>query len=461
MEFLAGSLERAGYLFYLVDPRKHNYEKIEDVKDYYKEVAPVFFVTVLLEQVIRYLQKKPLLRVNETMSNVLHGLLTDLAKIPFRGVEVFVYTWIYKNYRLIEFPWNSPWTWLLTYLFTEFCFYWMHRLTHHVNILWAIHETHHSPEDMMLSSPLKNHILLIPTHWFTYLPLALAIPPTTYFVHYQLTIIYQFWIHTEVVAKLPAPIEFFLNTPSHHRAHHGRNRRYIDKNFGGSLIIWDRIFGTFEAEDSIEKPLYGCTTQMKSFNPLIVQTRQFQNIWKRFCEMEKWSDKLSTIFKGPGWSPGMPWTGNLESVPHPTPHFEKYDPQLPKLMKYYSMVHFGVLVNTYLFLAVNMTFFSMTTVNIIAAFISYSCISLGFILDNSKYGKILDFLRCFMFFLVDRIIYQEFKTFGFAMLHLYCSRIIFNLSIAMWISLYLVDCLRKVYKEILLKKKSILLQVQL
>ncbi|XP_035218945.1 alkylglycerol monooxygenase-like [Stegodyphus dumicola] len=233
MDTVIKTIRRAGYLFYIMNPRDHNYEKIEDVKDYYKEVMPLFFFTVFLEQIIRFCQQKPLCRINESMSNVLHGFLMDLSKIPFKGAEVCVYAWIYKNYRLIELPWDSPWMWIVCWFLFDFGFYWMHRITHQSNILWAIHETHHTPEDMMFTSPMRNHIFLLPIHWvsmLTYLPMALAIPPTTYLVHYQISIIYQYWLHTEVIGKLPSIVEFFLSTPSHHRVHHGRNRHYVDKN---------------------------------------------------------------------------------------------------------------------------------------------------------------------------------------------------------------------------------------
>ncbi|GIY00472.1 alkylglycerol monooxygenase [Caerostris extrusa] len=294
-------------------------------------VAPLFFVTVLLEQVVRFYQKKDFWRISDTMSNTFHGFLMDLSKIPFKGAEVWVYAWIYKNYRLIDLPWDSPWTWIACWFITDFCYYWMHRMIHQVNILWAIHETHHTPEDMMFTSPMRNHIFLLPIHWITYMPMALAIPPTTYLVHYQISIIYQYWLHTEIIGKLPAPVEFLLSTPSHHRAHH--------------------------AEDPDEKPLYGCTTQMKSYNPLVVQTQPFINLWKRFWEYEGIENKLSVIFKGPGWSPGKPWTGNIEDIPHPAPHFEKYDPQLPFWGKLYTFIHFVFLVNAYFMLALNMPAF--------------------------------------------------------------------------------------------------------
>ncbi|XP_055946660.1 alkylglycerol monooxygenase-like isoform X1 [Argiope bruennichi] len=448
MEVVQEAVKRFGYLFYVMDPRAHNYEKIDQVKDYYKEVAPFFLVTVLLEQVIRFYQKKPLWRLSDTISNTFHGFLMEFSKIPFKGAEVWVYAWIYKNYRLIELPWDSPWTWIACWFITDFCYYWMHRMIHQVNILWAIHETHHTPEDMMFTSPMRNHIFLLPIHWITYLPMALAIPPTTYLVHYQISIIYQYWLHSEIIDKLPAPLEYMLSTPSHHRAHHGRNRRYIDKNFGGFLIIWDRIFGTFEPEDPEEKPLYGCTTQMKSYNPLIIQTRHFRNIWNRFWEIEGIGNKLSVIFKGPGWSPGKPWTGNIEDIPHPAPEFEKYNPQLTLLDKSYTFIHFGFLINAYYMLALNMSVLSKLTTGTSAAFIAYSCISMGFMLDNSRYAPPFEFFRCILYFVLDKIIFPEVRSFGSApVIVMYANRTLAALSIVFWISLYLYENLRTIYKE--------------
>ncbi|KAG8200881.1 hypothetical protein JTE90_015785 [Oedothorax gibbosus] len=448
METFKEGVKRFGYLFYVMDPRAHNYEKIDDVRDYYKEVVPLFLVTVLIEQVVRYYQNKPIWRITETMSNTYHGFLMDLSKIPFKGAEVWVYAWIYKNYRIVDLPWDSPWTWIACWFATDFCYYWMHRMIHQVNILWAIHETHHTPEDMMLTSPMRNHIFLLPIHWITYMPMALAIPPTTYLVHYQISILYQYWLHSEVIDKLPAPVEYILSTPSHHRAHHGRNRRYIDKNFGGFLIIWDRMFGTFEAEDPDEKPLYGVTTQMKSFNPLVVQTRHFIHIWKKFWEYDSIEHKLSVIFKGPGWSPGQPWCGNVEDIPHPAPEVEKYDPQLPSWLKLYTFVHFVFLVNGYFLLALNMTMLSKMTITTTASYIAFSCISFGFILDNSDYGPPLELLRCIAYFFVDKIVFPEAKSFGLILvLVMHAYRALFFLSIAVWMTFYAFEHLRTVYKE--------------
>ncbi|XP_035218948.1 alkylglycerol monooxygenase-like isoform X2 [Stegodyphus dumicola] len=369
-------------------------------------------------------------------------------RIPFKGAEVWVYAWIYKNYRLIELPWDSPWTWILCWFLTDFGYYWMHRMIHQINILWAIHETHHTPEDMMFTSPMRNHIFLLPIHWLTYLPMAFAIPPTTYLVHYQISIIYQYWLHTEIIGKLPAVVEFVLCTPSHHRAHHGRNRRYIDKNFGGFLIIWDRLFGTFEEEDEQERPLYGVTTQMQSFNPLVVQTRHFITIWKKFWEYEGISNKLSVLFKGPGWSPGKPWCGDIKDIPQPAPHFEKYDPQMPLWCKYYTFIHFSLLVHAYLMFVLNVGLLSKITTTAVASLISYSCISLGFLLDNSHYGPAAECFRCITYFVVDMIISTEIQRFGIAPhLTMLLNRAIFASSIIVWISFFIFYSLQKSSKE--------------
>ncbi|GFS72478.1 alkylglycerol monooxygenase [Trichonephila clavipes] len=228
----------------------------------------------------------------------------------------------------------------------------------------------------------------------------------------------------------------------------GRNRRYIDKNFGGFLIIWDRIFGTFEAEDLEEKPLYGITTQMKSYNPLVIQTQPFIKLYKRIWEYDNLKDRLSVIFKGPGWSPGKPWTGNIEDIPHPAPDVPKFDPQLPLWCKYYAIVHFFFVVNGYFMLALNMSVLSKATIWTSAAFICYSSISMGFMLDNSKYGPHLEVLRCLIYFLVDRIIISEVRRFGVAsVIVMYTNRTLGVLSLAYWISLYLFYNLRRIYKE--------------
>jgi len=181
-----------------------------------------------------------------------------------------VYIYLYENYSVIKLPWNSLSTWMLCALGVDFFYYWSHRANHEVNILWSQHQVHHSSEEYNLSTALRQGVVQRWATWIIFLPMAFLIPPSQFAAHSQFNLMYQFWIHTEVVGHL-GPLEWVLNTPSHHRVHHASTRSYIDKNYGGVLIIWDRIFGTFEAEHKEEPIVYGLTSQLKFFNPLYLQ----------------------------------------------------------------------------------------------------------------------------------------------------------------------------------------------
>ncbi|KFO90389.1 Alkylglycerol monooxygenase, partial [Buceros rhinoceros silvestris] len=213
-----------------------------------------------------------------------------------------------------------------------------------VNILWAAHQVHHSSEDYNLFTALRQSILQKYTSWIFNLPMALFIPPSVFAVHLQFNLLYQFWIHTEVITNL-GPLEWILNTPSHHRVHHGRNPYCIDKNYGGTLIIWDRIFGTFEAED--EKVVYGLTHPVNSFDPIMLQLRPLAHIWNTFWATPGFCNKLSVIFKGPGWGPGKPRLGLPEEIPVITGKEVPFNPSVPGYLNSYAVVHFAVIVDLY------------------------------------------------------------------------------------------------------------------
>lgn len=197
----------------------------------------------------------------------------------------------------------AAWSWLLLFFAEDLCYYWFHRLHHEVRLLWAAHVNHHSSQYFNLSTALRQP-------WFTpitgpifWLPLALlGYPPAMILTAEAISLIYQFWIHTEVVKKLPAPIEWLFNTPSHHRVHHGKNVPYLDRNHGGVLIIWDRLFGTFAPEDAAEPVRYGITHDLTSFNPLRIATHEFAAIARDIRAAPSVSTALGHLFAPPGWS---------------------------------------------------------------------------------------------------------------------------------------------------------------
>ncbi|XP_042672801.1 alkylglycerol monooxygenase [Centrocercus urophasianus] len=322
--------------------------------------------------------------------------------VLFRSVDLVSYIYVWNNYKLFELPWDSPWTWYLTFLGVDFAYYWFHRISHEVNILWAAHQVHHSSEDYNLFTALRQSFLQRYTSWMFNLPMALFIPPSVFAVHLQFNLLYQFWIHTEVVTNI-GPLEWILNTPSHHRVHHGRNPYCIDKNYGGTLIIWDRIFGTFEAEDA--KVVYGLTHPVNSFDPILLQLRPLARIWNTFWATPGFWNKLSVIFKGPGWGPGKPRLGLPEEIPAVTGNEVPFNPSVPAYLNCYAVVHFAVITELYIDLLATVTTLSQENILLRIAIIILSLTSFGFLMEKRPKAGILEIIRCSVFLGVYKLGY--------------------------------------------------------
>jgi sterol desaturase/sphingolipid hydroxylase (fatty acid hydroxylase superfamily) len=196
---------------------------------------------------------------------------------------------------------HSAWTWIVLVLADDFVYYWYHRTHHEIRVLWASHVVHHSSQRYNFSTALRQT-------WtpFTALPFwlplaAIGIPPWMIVLEQSVSLIYQFFLHTERVNKLPRPVEFLLNTPSHHRVHHGSNSIYLDRNYGGILIIWDRLFRSFEPEG--ELVIYGLTKNLTTYNPLRVAFHEYAMILADIEVTPRWRDRIRRLTRGPGWSP--------------------------------------------------------------------------------------------------------------------------------------------------------------
>ncbi|SFF16481.1 Sterol desaturase/sphingolipid hydroxylase, fatty acid hydroxylase superfamily [Actinacidiphila alni] len=231
-----------------------------------------------------------------SLSMGLGSLVTDaLWKIPV----VAIYSGVYALTPLrVPVEW---WTLPLMLLAQDFFYYWSHRGHHVIRILWACHVVHHSSRNFNLSTALRQPWTSL-TSWPFYLPLiALGVHPAALAFCSSVNLVYQFWIHTERVDKLAAPLEFVLNTPSHHRVHHASQGGYLDRNFGGILIVWDRLFGSFTAE--AETPVYGLTKNIATYNPLRVATHEYAAIARDLAAAPTWRARAGHLFRGPGWRP--------------------------------------------------------------------------------------------------------------------------------------------------------------
>ena len=230
------------------------------------------------------------------IGNVIISAFTTLGAVA-------LWSWGYEH-RLASLGQVAAWwSWALLFFAEDFCYYWFHRTHHGVRFLWAAHVNHHTSQYFNLSTALRQP-------WFTpitgpvfWLPLALlGYPPYMILTAEALSLIYQFWIHTEVVRRLPRPLEWLLNTPSHHRVHHGKNVRYLDRNHGGVLILYDRLFRTFAAEDEREPVRYGITHDLMTFNPLRIAVHEFASIAHDVRHARSLRAVLGYVFAPPGWS---------------------------------------------------------------------------------------------------------------------------------------------------------------
>lgn len=391
-------------MLYAVTPKETSFPDVKNVPDYLNEAVPFFLGAIIFEYILSFLTNFPRsrFRLNDAFSSIAAGIFSQLSKIIVLSVELVLYVFVYNNFHLVTLPWDDPGTWYLCFIGVDFLYYWFHRATHEINILWAAHQVHHSSEDYNLTTALRQSVVQSYTSVLFYLPLALAIPPSIFCVHYQFNTLYQFWIHTEIVRSI-GPLEYILNTPSHHRVHHGRNPYCIDKNYGGTLIIWDRIFGTFQAETD-EEIAYGLVHPLASWDPMWTQLCHFSHIWKTFWETPGLKDKLSVIFKGPGWTPGQPRLGDHADIPAIEYPILKYDSSLSYWCNLYVLVHFAVAIIAYqLLIARRMVMSQLHVVGVISYFL-LTISSFGALFDNKWYAPYMELFRCLLFLVVDLIL---------------------------------------------------------
>lgn len=242
--------------------------------------APIMFSLVAIEWIYSYKKKIK----SYDSKDFFASLAVGLGNLGLNALQkVGLYTFILFFYNLV--PWGIPYTWwsyVLCFFVLDFFRYWAHRIAHEQRFLWTTHVVHHSSKKYNLGVAFRlSWIQNIKVLFF--LPvIMMGFHPVVFFIVHQIEVLYQFWIHTEYIHKLPKPIEYIFTTPSHHRVHHSTNPQYIDKNYGSTLIIWDRMFGTFEPE--IDKPIYGITKPIKSFNPFYLVFHELadllSDLWK-------------------------------------------------------------------------------------------------------------------------------------------------------------------------------------
>ncbi|CAN5791124.1 sterol desaturase family protein [soil metagenome] len=267
--------------------------------------VPFFVLAILLEiGLARFKAAKAHYETKDTMASLAMGLGSNVAGLLTGGVAVATTIWVW-NHRVFDVPMTAIWAWVALFFLEDLTYYWFHRLSHERRFWWAAHVNHHSSQHYNLSTALRQTWTGgLAATWALWLPLAvLGFPPAMLAIQKGISLVYQFWIHTEAIGRMPKWFEAVFNTPSHHRVHHARNPRYLDRNYAGILIIWDRMFGTFQPELDEEAPRYGIVKNLSNFNIIRVAFHEWGGIAKDLACSRSLREVAGYLFGPPGWSP--------------------------------------------------------------------------------------------------------------------------------------------------------------
>jgi alkylglycerol monooxygenase len=304
--------------------------------DYIALSVPVFFILIGIELAYDFYKKLGYYRLNDSISNLSQGIGQQLTGIFMKTALFFGYKYIYEHWRMFDLP-STVWIWIFLFIGVDFFYYWFHRMSHQVNFLWAAHVVHHQSEEYNLTVALRQSWFQGWFSWFFYLPLAfLGFQPLMFLTLSAFNTLYQFWIHTRAIKSMGF-LEYILNTPSHHRVHHGSNPKYIDKNHAGTLIIWDRLFGTFQKEE--DEVYYGTTKPLASWNPIWANVQYWDELIKTARHANGFRDKINVFIKPPGWFPES--LGGIKYAPEiDMANYKKYNPVYGSNVTGYILIQF-------------------------------------------------------------------------------------------------------------------------
>jgi alkylglycerol monooxygenase len=356
---------------------------------------PIFFILIGIELLVERFTHKDLYKFPDAIANLSCGITSQLSGLflSILGIGIYHMIFEYAAFFTLEKTWFY---WVALFLLTDHSYYWGHRMSHEINLFWGGHVVHHQSEEYNLSVALRQSSLQVIWTFAFNLPIALLGFDTIDFALMSaFNTLYQFWIHTETIGKM-GWFEYIFNTPSHHRVHHGRNPKYIDKNHAGSLIIWDKIYGTFQKEE--EKPTYGITKPINSWNAAYANVSHYVEMSKDLKQIPSWSDKIRYLFHKPGWLPD--YLGGYRAAPEVDANtYKKYSTPAPLLLNLYVLFQYVIcLSGTALFLfsqknADGSNRFTTVENLLIALLISITVINCGVLFEKRTWAKYSEWIR--------------------------------------------------------------------
>ena len=307
--------------------------------DYVPYAVPFFLLAILIELAYGIIKKNNTYRLNDAISSLFMGSLRSANKLIIISFGGYIFYFIETHNGLWRMDASSPLVWIFAFVVYDFFYYWFHRISHERQLFWASHVAHHQSEDYNLSTALRQTGTGAFVTWVFFIPVFLIGVPSYVFVSVaSINLIYQFWVHSEHIPKLGWYEKFFV-TASNHRVHHAQNDNYIDKNYGGVFIIWDRMFGTYKEEDENEAPIYGIRGTLNTFNPIWANLHIYFSMAKDIWNAQNWKDKFLVPFARTGWKPSslpeQPLKDNFD-----VETFQKYNPEVSRKVKIYSLFQF-------------------------------------------------------------------------------------------------------------------------
>ncbi|MDC0062200.1 sterol desaturase family protein [Pseudomonadota bacterium] len=310
--------------------------------DYVPYAVPFFLLAILIELAYGIIKKNNTYRLNDAISSLFMGSLRSANKLIIISFGGYIFYLIETHNVLWRMDASSPLVWIFAFVVYDFFYYWFHRMSHERQLFWASHVAHHQSEDYNLSTALRQTGTGAFVTWVFFIPVFLIGVPSYVFVSVaSVNLIYQFWVHSEHIPKLGWYEKFFV-TASNHRVHHAQNENYIDKNYGGVFIIWDRMFGTYKEEEDHETPIYGIRSKINTFNPIWANLHIYVKMAKDIWHAQSWKEKFFVPFARTGWQPASLAIPADKDDFDPTT-FKKYNPEVPTKIKFYAFMQFFTL----------------------------------------------------------------------------------------------------------------------
>ncbi len=347
-------------------------------------VIPFFLLAIMLELLWNARKQAGYYRINDTINSLSLGVLSTTSKLVLIDIAGLVYAWVQQDLAIVRWHLDGWLSFVLAFLVYDFCYYWFHRISHERKIFWASHVAHHQSEEYNLTTALRQTSTGFILSWVFYIPCFLLGMPAAIFVTVASAhLIYQFWIHTRFIPEL-GPLEKILVTASNHRVHHARNPHYIDKNYGGFFILWDRLFGTYKAEDTNLPVDYGITRGLNSWNPLWANVHIYAGMFRDSWHTPRWADKARVWLGRTGFV--APGTEKGPLQPH-----NFYNPPCSPGLKIYLLLQFVLVA----LLGASFDYFpeqlGVTVMQVLFGYLLLSLLLLGWILDGRQ--RALEYLR--------------------------------------------------------------------